>query len=195
MIINFYFDSSAYFIVDDFLPQDWLEIFLQEIERLECELIEGLVMQGGKRVQNKIKHNKILTLASEHFIAVKFRERFWCPDITAILQVQRNRIFQNMFTPKKEKLQLSVYGDGDYYGPHKDGKSVTVNLFLHREPRNFEGGELVLHTEKHSRVIEFKNNRLLMFDGMTLHEVTPVRCSSKEYMDSRFSIQYWANRQ
>lgn len=195
MIINRYFDASAYFIVDEFLPREVLELFLKEIAMLELQLSAGMAMQGGRRTMSEIKRNRTVNLASDHPIARRFRECFWCREMKTLIQGQTNRIYQNMFHPRNEKVQLSVYNDGDFYGPHKDGKSVTVNFFLYGDPKKFEGGDLLLRTGDQTRIIECINNRLLMFDGMTLHEVTPIRCSSGEYPDSRFSIQYWANRQ
>ena len=170
-------DDGSHFIVDDFLTPDLLDRFTEAIEALEPRLSEGMVSREGQRAPSRLKRNETVRLEKDHRICRAFLGRLWCPPMEHFLRGQRQRIYRKMFHPKNEKMQLSAYGDGAYYAPHRDGRTVTVNLFLSREPRKFEGGDLVLHLPDGDAVVPFRNNRLILFDGMIPHE---VRASKEE---------------
>lgn len=109
-------------------------------------------------------------------------------------------------------LDLVVYNDGSFYGPHIDVASgahrrlkadrvITTVYYFHAEPKGFEGGALRLHAllpgpdGKRATVdIPPMQNSLVAFAATALHEVLPVRCPSGEFRDSRFAINGWLRR-
>ena len=44
---------------------------------------------------------------------------------------------------------------------------------------------------KSGKYIEPLNNRIVFFDSRYYHEVRKVTCASKDFMDSRFTINGW----
>lgn len=109
-------------------------------------------------------------------------------------------------------IDLVVYNDGSFYGPHIDVASgalrraaadrvITTVYYFHGEPKGFEGGALRLHSllpgadGKRAFVdIPPEQNSLVAFAATALHEVLPVRCPSGEFRDSRFAINGWLRR-
>ena len=67
---------------------------------------------------------------------------------------------------------LSYYGDGDYYKSHTDSCVCTALTWLHREPKEFKGGDLIF--PDHEVTVQCKNNRVLIFPAMINHEVLKI---------------------
>jgi predicted 2-oxoglutarate/Fe(II)-dependent dioxygenase YbiX len=68
---------------------------------------------------------------------------------------------------------LSYYEENDYYDSHRDNSIFTALFWLNREPKKFEGGDLVF--EHLNETIEYKSNRLVIFPSFFFHAVTPVK--------------------
>ena len=65
---------------------------------------------------------------------------------------------------------ISYYEDADNFKPHFDVFQFTALIWLYKEPRDFEGGDLILHDFENKK-IELKNNRLVFFPSYYLHSV------------------------
>jgi len=74
-------------------------------------------------------------------------------------------------------MLMSYYEDGDYYLPHRDTASVTTLYWFFREPKRFEGGDLIF-TET-GETVEVKHNRMIMFPSWAEHAVTNVALSDE----------------
>lgn len=96
-----------------------------------------------------------------------------------------NHIFSFIRKATKDNTLLSYYGDGDYYKPHADVSLFTAITFFYKEPKQFEGGELVLGEDIN---IECKNNRLVLFPSNVIHEVLEVKLKTEEPWMGRYSI-------
>jgi hypothetical protein len=68
---------------------------------------------------------------------------------------------------------ISYYEEKDYYKAHTDTSILTYLYWCHKEPKKFEGGDLIL--PELDAGIEYKNNRLVIFPSWRLHEVTPIK--------------------
>lgn len=107
------------------------------------------------------------------------------------------------------ELEVAVYGDGDLFRCHRDlyetdrsRRVLSYVYFFAPEPRGFSGGELLLYDtdaandsfvpNKFTR-IEPQCNRLILFDPATYHEVTPIRCSSSDPQDLRYTATGWVH--
>ena len=69
-------------------------------------------------------------------------------------------------------LIYSLYVNGDDYKKHRDNSCATCLIWLCKEPQKFKGGDI--YFEELDKKIEFKNNRMVMFPGWALHQVSPV---------------------
>jgi Rps23 Pro-64 3,4-dihydroxylase Tpa1-like proline 4-hydroxylase len=68
---------------------------------------------------------------------------------------------------------ISYYEEKDYYKAHTDSSILTYLYWCHKEPKKFEGGDLIL--PEIDEGITYKNNRLVIFPSWRLHEVTPIK--------------------
>ena len=111
----------------------------------------------------------------------------------------------------RTECQLTAHNDGHFYKVHNDNGSLeaaarelTFIYYLHRRPKGFEGGELVVHEREghyglkldlgRSETIEPDDNTIVFFRSARMHEVLPIRCPSRAFADSRFTLNGWVWR-
>ena len=128
----------------------------------------------------------------------------------ALPQVLR-KLGMEEFSIATFEAQATASNDGDFFCFHSDSGSqqvasryLTFVYFFHREPRQFEGGELRIHDahlEQGSYVsagsyqtIVPQQNQIVFFPCELMHEITPVKCSSRAFADSRFTVNGWLRR-
>jgi Rps23 Pro-64 3,4-dihydroxylase Tpa1-like proline 4-hydroxylase len=108
------------------------------------------------------------------------------------------------------EAQITASNHGDFFGAHSDdaqetiaSRRITFVYFFHREPRQFEGGELRLHDSRGSepyistgsyQSIVPQQNQIVFFPCSVLHEITPVECPSRAFADSRFTLNGWLHK-
>jgi Rps23 Pro-64 3,4-dihydroxylase Tpa1-like proline 4-hydroxylase len=109
------------------------------------------------------------------------------------------------------EAQVTASNEGDFFHFHSDNGSepvvsryLTFVYFFHREPRGFEGGELRIHdarlengeyvSEGTYQTIIPQQNQIVFFPCEVLHEITPVKCVSQQFADSRFTLNGWLRR-
>jgi SM-20-related protein len=106
----------------------------------------------------------------------------------------------------KFEFELVAHGDGAFYKRHIDTAIADQDInplrvlsgvyYFNAEPKAFTGGALRLHAiggkEGENFVdIEPIRNSLLVFLAWAPHEILPVSCPSKRFIDSRFAISCW----
>lgn len=109
-------------------------------------------------------------------------------------------------TVREVELQASVYLDGGFYQPHRDigpnnTRRVTWVYYLHRAPKRFSGGELILYDtdlehdgcydSNASQRCEPVDNQLIFFPSEYFHEVCATYCPSGDFADARFTLNGW----
>jgi Rps23 Pro-64 3,4-dihydroxylase Tpa1-like proline 4-hydroxylase len=115
------------------------------------------------------------------------------------------------FSLSGTELHALLYRQGDFFRTHQDNspggsRAVTFIYNLHRAPKAFTGGELLLydtyddsldgvggrgHATTHTR-IEPEDNRLILFPPNYFHEVTPVKTASDD--GARIAVNGWFHR-
>jgi len=87
-----------------------------------------------------------------------------------------NGLFKLFFHCNIRNHLLSYYENSDYYKPHIDSSIFTILNYFNIEPKQFSGGELVLHNATNSKqaTIEYRNNRTVIIASCTMHEVKPI---------------------
>ena len=112
------------------------------------------------------------------------------------------------FTVRQVEMQITASNHGDYFRWHSDNahdeiasRLVTFVYFFHREPKQFQGGELRLYDSQleHGtyvpketyRTIIPQQNQAVIFLSSLAHEIMPVQCGSKQFVDSRFTVNGW----
>ncbi len=131
--------------------------------------------------------------------------------IKAVLPQVLEKLGMEEFSIADVEAQVTASNDGDFFHFHSDNGSERVSsrhltfvYFFHREPRQFEGGELRVHDSRLEagayvsagsyQTIVPQQNQIVFFPCELLHEITPVNCSSQLFADSRFTLNGWLRR-
>ena len=107
------------------------------------------------------------------------------------------------------EMQLTASNDGDFFKAHPDwsphhsavAREITFVYYLHRTPRPYGGGGLLFYEGTPGQpifdrganvmLIDPQNNCLIAFASERWHEVDMVRCPSRAFADSRFTVNGW----
>ena len=131
--------------------------------------------------------------------------------IKGVLPQVLGQLGMEEFSIADVEVQVTASNDGDFFHFHSDNGSdrvasrhLTFVYFFHREPRQFEGGELRIHdarlengtyvSDGSYQTIVPLQNQIVFFPCELLHEITPVNCASQRFADSRFTLNGWFRR-
>jgi Rps23 Pro-64 3,4-dihydroxylase Tpa1-like proline 4-hydroxylase len=142
------------------------------------------------------------------------RDSRWCDVILKRLKLYLPHIAAMLDVPPFDisefEIQLTASNDGDYFKPHPDAgqdqhqtsqRRITYVYYLHRTPRPFSGGDLLIYGKApgppgydlHGPITSIapRNNSLVAFASDRWHEVDLIRCPSRTFADSRFTVNGW----
>lgn len=123
-----------------------------------------------------------------------------------------SKLGMGLFPISRIEVQLTAHNDNNYFRVHKDNgtpetatRELTYCYYFYREPKPFSGGELLIYDREifnsseyasnSFQTIEPRNNSIVFFPSNCHHEVLPVTCVSKAFVDSRFTINGWVRRE
>jgi excisionase family DNA binding protein len=144
-------------------------------------------------------------------------------EYTSLIQDRLCALLPEVLTAFKHKtfpishfdIQLTASNDGDFFKVHQDNSSVepldvsfreiSYVYYFHSEPKAFTGGQLKLYNSQDGEVkpskkrtaqtIAPRQNTLVLFPSGYDHEVLPVRCPSRKFKNSRFTVNGWIIRE
>lgn len=194
-------------VLDEFLsPQELEELTRFTIDH-EGDFSASEVVSpraDGGIVDYEHRRSRVLTELEHHQDRMLAR-------IKAVLPEVLEKLGMEEFSIADVEAQVTASNDGDYFHFHSDNGServasrhLTFVYFFHREPRQFEGGELRIHdarledgtyvSEGSYQTIVPRQNQIVFFPCELLHEITPVNCGSQLFADSRFTLNGWLRR-
>lgn len=155
----------------------------KEADRFQ-EVISSSMLKNGEELgsaisaEGKLKKNKGFWLGNfvpdnQFNLPVDFINRV----VTNAKKECPNWIWRYCDTAGEINCLVSYYENGDHYPEHFDLSKMTILLWLNRGDQAFTGGDLVLED---GQVIEYKNNRAVLFPSVLRHAVTEVKMESKE---------------
>lgn len=131
----------------------------------------------------------------------------WMIDrVQTVLPIVFDALNITPFPVSQIEVQLTAHNDGHYYKIHNDSGSkdaatriISYVYYFYQEPKGFSGGELRLYNWNLEQgddtdsfvTIEPTNNSIVFFPSHHLHEVLPVVCASRQFADSRFTLNGW----
>ena len=192
--------AHHYLQIDDFLPtEEWNRL-------LNYALNQQSAFTPSATSTNEPDYRQSMILHSLPEFSELMVKR-----ILSIIPHLHRELELEPFIPSQIETQLTAHNHGNYYKIHNDNGSwettnreLTYVYYFYREPKPFSGGELVIYdtkTEDNSyvkgdsfKIIEPRNNSLIVFPSRYLHEVLPVRCPSQSFADSRFTVNGWIRR-
>lgn len=132
--------------------------------------------------------------------------------IRAVMPEVMTRLQLPPFPVGQIECQVTASTDGSYFRVHTDSgqravdakRQLTYVYYFNRHPKGFTGGELrvcddQIRNAKLARtdtfqVIEPRNNSIVFFNAAVMHEVMPVHVASRDFRDSRFTVNGWVHR-
>jgi Rps23 Pro-64 3,4-dihydroxylase Tpa1-like proline 4-hydroxylase len=194
-------------VLDEFLaPQELDELTRYALEHetdfCTSEVVSPSMDQGVADYDHR--RSRVLLELGRHRDVVVER-------IRSVLSRVRQKLGMEEFSISFLEAQITASNDGDFFRSHSDNgddkvasRQLTFVYFFHREPRPFEGGELRIHdsrlengeyvTTGSYQTIEPRQNQIVLFPCSVLHEIIPVKCPSRAFADSRFTMNGWLHK-
>ena len=191
-------------VLDEFLaPQELSELtgftFDHESDFKTSEVVSPVAQSGI--VDHEYRRSRVLMNLGKHQDVIVDRIKSVLPQVLKKLGMER-------FEISGVEAQITASNDGDFFQFHNDNGSdpvasrhLTFVYFFHREPRQFEGGELRIHdarleggayvSEGTYQAIVPQQNQIVFFPCELMHEITAVKCPSGTFADSRFTLNGW----
>ena len=129
------------------------------------------------------------------------------PKLHSVLPHVLARLRVEAFHRYRIMTAVAMYLGGGFYKPHRDNteegncpRMLNYIYYFHRLPRRFAGGDLLLYdTDLETRRataaaftrIDPLHNSLVFFPSGAFHEVLPVECETRDFLDGRFAVNGW----
>lgn len=190
-------------VIDDFLPAAEHTALLDFALAHETAFVPAMVNRSKASTLEPVTRKAWVYEGSAGAIKKDFRRR---------IDERLKAIFVGTGTPQfpveHAEFELAIHRDGSFYRPHLDtfvgndrmtnkgDRLLTLVYYFHASPRSFSGGELAIYPigPGEPETIDPRDNRLVAFPSMALHEVMPVKCPDDEFGKARFSINCWLRR-
>jgi hypothetical protein len=194
-------------VLDEFLAPQELEELTTFVLEHEADFENSEVISPAGEmgvIDYNHRRSRVLTDLGKHQEVILQRMR-------GVLPAVLDRLGIEVFPVTRVEAQITASNDGDFFGVHSDDGSelvasrrLTFVYFFNREPRGFEGGDLLLHDTSHAveqpikagsyECISPRQNQIVFFPCAVQHEITPVRCESRAFADSRFTLNGWLHK-
>jgi len=182
---NFIEEGINAVIIDNFYSENQLKDIFNQLETLTTEeymtadkdKLEAAVDLQGNFITTKFGawlddgNCPLLNHCYTNFSSNQLQEKF----------ISYNPLYRILFHLNRRFNLLSYYENAGYYSKHTDVAVFTILNYFHKEPKQFTGGEMVLHSHDFSKkaVVEPRNNRVVVIPSHTVHEVLPIQMTSK----------------
>jgi len=197
MKITSYRTPVEYIVIDDFLPDDVQNQFLIECENLikKSSDVDKSALDPEGNILRKGSCcflDRMFLDRSDSYILSNFRKYLYSEQISNTI-FDIDTIMQYWTLTNSDWTMVSYYENSDYYKPHKDMSLFTSLIWLNREPKQFDGGDLTFTSHNHT--IKYKNNRCVIFPSVTTHEVSEIKmkdnCENGRFCITVFTMIDW----
>ena len=189
--------------VHNWLGSETIERLLQ-LARTSEYLFEDTVVthREGQRIDSTRRVSRKLLIADD--LKKELRAK-----LADLLPLMFDGLGNKPFIPSKIEVELVAHGDGAFFARHTDTvthldhegrrRVISAVYYFCAQPKAFSGGILRIHSlaasgEQGTFVdITPDCDTLVYFPSFFPHEVLPVKCASKHFMDSRFAINFWVH--
>lgn len=197
---------AACVVLNEFLSPAELETLVNYTlaKESEFQVSEVISPDVGGGVDFEYRRSRVLHDLGPHREVVVSR-------VQAVLPRILEQLSHEPFAITRVEAQITASNDGDFFRWHTDngedeiaGREVTFVYFFHREPKQFQGGELRLYDSRWQngtyrpqasyRTIVPQQNQAVLFLSSLAHEITPIDCPSGTFADSRFTLNGWLHR-
>lgn len=191
MKINYFEHPIPYFIIDDFFTEEEYHNVWNEIMFLAPKM-----RTPDQTAAARSESSGFFKRGVGVFIEEFYRKPNDSYIFHAAKRILNDEVIQSLethhilYAPFKAinsmATMVQMYRNGDYYLSHRDLSLYTVVTLLHKEPKQYNGGEFKFSCSH--LPIPLENNQTLIFPSVIDHEVTEVKMLSNKIEDSRFTI-------
>jgi Rps23 Pro-64 3,4-dihydroxylase Tpa1-like proline 4-hydroxylase len=195
-------DTAQCVVLDEFLaPKELQELTSFTLEREAYFSAAEVVARNSNEglINKEHRRSRVLMNLDKYQELMLGRIRLALPLILSRLDMEE-------FSVTQVEAQITASNDGDFFHCHNDNgdpkvasRELTFVYFFHREPRQFNGGELRLYDSptlgrsSYQAIIPHQN-QIVFFPCSVQHEITPVECASRLFADSRFTLNGWLHK-
>ena len=168
-----HFSSSPYVWYKDGFTSDEIDSIVSLGDQSQLEQAK-ISLDNVPQIIMTTRNSKVCFLPSENNEWIFQR-------LTSIINEVNERYFQ-FELHQLQTLQFGIYDKNGFYGKHIDSfvasgfysvRKLSFSLLL-SDPKDYKGGNLLLHTSSTPTEIERSRGLICFFPSYTLHEVTPV---------------------
>jgi SM-20-related protein len=198
------YKSAKTVLIDNFLSTEELDALMEYTIQHQEDFESSYILKVG---QGKIVHDNRRSLV---LFKVGIHKEVITNRINCALPSILEQLGYQPFPISRIEAQITASNDGDFYKIHNDNilayhtREISYVYYYYREPKAFTGGELCIYdsylengcaVEKNaSKVILPLKNRIVFFPSLLAHEILPIYCPSKEFVDSRFTLNGWLHK-
>lgn len=167
-------EPFEFILIDDTYTEEELRLIFAE---LDFWTLSGNLKEP-KDTGAALENNKILKKNKGLFLDEVYSDRSY----SNILKLNRKIFSIKLDKPSlivnilkeanADSTLVSYYEDSDFYKSHRDGDAVTAVTYLYKQPKAFDGGDLVF--PEYGYAFEPWFNRTYIFPGPINHSVDPV---------------------
>jgi Rps23 Pro-64 3,4-dihydroxylase Tpa1-like proline 4-hydroxylase len=153
--------------------------------------------EEGEKIDNTVRVSRRL----QRIDGLKSELR---PKFKLLLPLMFDKLGIKPFIPSRIEMELVAHGDGAFFARHNDtifdkgrGRVISAVYYFYGLPKAFSGGVLRIHSMaaggQQGTFVDIAPDydTLVFFPAFFPHEVLPVKCPSRQFLDSRFAINFW----
>ena len=203
--------SLPLFVKGDFLTRTELHGLTRYVLRREADFTHSSVIPEGMPEGTNdpsYRKSRVLYDVGEYATVIRHRLMSFLPEAL--------RVFNRApFDLSHIDVQVTASNDGDFFKVHNDNghdeppdiprREVSFVYYFNSEPKAFTGGNLRFYDapdgriessdDRRVRTVSPRQNTLVLFPSSYSHEVLPVKCPSRRFAHSRFTVNGWFIRQ
>jgi Rps23 Pro-64 3,4-dihydroxylase Tpa1-like proline 4-hydroxylase len=187
-------------VLEDVFSEKEIKEIWQEIELIyNNRLLQDPQFTGSGVHENGLlkKKNKALFVdfiySNEYRIMspiLKYTEKRLLSSEIKNLLIQKNQAFKTIDLTNQHSTLISYYENQEFYDYHYDESAYSTLSYFYKEPRSFDGGEIVFKVNGKVLEIPIKNNMSIIFPSFYEHKVNTIFMEEKNLnkMLGRFCI-------
>ena len=192
-------------VLDEFLSQPDLRRLVEwTLARRERFVASQVIRPDGVEgmIQQQTRRSQVLFETAPW-------QRVFAHQLESVFEHVIARLGMEPFEVHRVETQITASNDGEFFRMHNDNahpalapRRLTYVYFFCREPAPFVGGRLRIfetrtvtdgHREPGPQEVSItpQQNQIVFFPSSQLHEVEEVRCPTRAFADSRFTVNGW----
>jgi SM-20-related protein len=196
--------SAPIVVLDELLTRPELDDLVEWVVGHERDFGTSQVISAtGTHAQLNSGHRRSRVVFAPAALQAVFAER-----LMSVLDHVRGRLGLPAFPVAEIEVQITASNDGEFFRAHTDDghpaltrRRLTYVYFCHREPAAFTGGRLRFFRTAGAggrptpgavlAEVVPRQNQVVFFPSHYYHEIETVRCPSRRFVDSRFTVNGW----